>query len=100
MLVEKHEAEKNTKHAVIELQDMKLQLNEALRSLIDSNNSRQKILDEKNHLANQVDEKELLMSQLQQIQASLKNQLDNAIKLGDHEARVGFIYYWNIPLIL
>ena len=86
--MERNAAEKETKQAFKALHDMKLQLDESLRNLIDVNNSRQKLLDDKNHLAILFDEKELLASQLHQIQGSLKSQLDSANKLADDEAKV------------
>ena len=68
--------------------DLKLQLDEALRNLNDSNASRQKLSEDRNNRIRKSNENDLLISQLQQHQSNLKNQLSSTLKRVEEETKV------------
>ena len=96
LLLEKESAEKERKQAVTSLNDLKLQLDEALRNLVDANTSRQKLSEDRNNLIRHSDEKEVLVSQLQQQQSNLKKKLSNALKRIEEETKVKKCYKYKL----
>ena len=87
-LTEKESLEKERKQMTLSMNDLKLQLDEALRNLNDSNASRQKLSEDRNKRIRKSNENDLLISQLQQHQSNLKKQLSSTLKRVEEETKV------------
>ena len=88
LLTEKESLEKERKQMTLSMNDLKLQLDEALRNLNDSNTSRQKLSEDRNKIIRKSNENDLLISQLQQHQSNLKKQLSSTLKRVEEETKV------------
>ena len=87
-MTEKESLEKERKQMTLSMNDLKLQLDEALRNLNDSNTSRQKLSEDRNKIIRKSNENDLLISQLQQHQSNLKKQLSSTLKRVEEETKV------------